>query len=546
MTNAQTRRRPTRLLWGVAGIAAGVAVGCGGSSGDSGTDTARGTFTQVGSLATGRVSHAATLISPSGLVLVVGGKGRSGSSEVVLDSAEIFDPTTGSFAPAAGTLAGGGKVGASGRMAHSAVALPTGRVLVVGGQTDTVGQAGLDTCELFAGASEKFLPVLGNLSEPKSEVLAIPYVAGGTTFVMIAGGRRADPQSPAAGQVSVRTADLYRAQDNRVEPAPSGAQLITGRFGARATLLLSGEYVVQGGVERPSENAIPTPAGFEVFSFDPATGVGVFAQSSQELPGDGNAALNVDRFATDAAILGENAAVFGGSDDATDPSRALDTIEFYDPTSNSWTVVAARLATPRHGHTATRLANGDVLVVGGRSATLPALGTTEIVSGSGVNATVAKGPALRTARRNHTATLLSNGQILIVGGEDAAGVPLAAAEIFALPGSSVAGGGGGGVTPGGPDAPSGLSLNPNSGPVGSQVTISNTSNNFSLTLNQNIVRFNGIVTPVRSGTASDLTVTIPNGATTGEVSVQIGKSVSTMNPTFTVSTGTGGGGTGGG
>jgi hypothetical protein len=37
---------------------------------------------------------------------------------------------------------------------------------------------------------------------------------------------------------------------------------------------------------------------------------------------------------------------------------------------------------------------------------------------------------MKSARRYHTATLLSNGAVLIAGGQDAHGKPVASAELF--------------------------------------------------------------------------------------------------------------------
>ena len=80
----------------------------------------------------------------------------------------------------------------------------------------------------------------------------------------------------------------------------------------------------------------------------------------------------------------------------------------------------------RRGHTATLLANGKILIVGGENANGvigaseifdPALGTTTM-SGS-----------LVEARAAHSASLLSDGRVLIAGGRDASGL-LSSTEIF--------------------------------------------------------------------------------------------------------------------
>jgi YD repeat-containing protein len=58
-----------------------------------------------------------------------------------------------------------------------------------------------------------------------------------------------------------------------------------------------------------------------------------------------------------------------------------------------------------------------------------------------------------------------------------------------------------------------IEFTPNSGPVGTLVTIYGTG--FSATPNQNTLTFNGSSATVLSATATRLTATVPAGATTG-------------------------------
>jgi N-acetylneuraminic acid mutarotase len=112
--------------------------------------------------------------------------------------------------------------------------------------------------------------------------------------------------------------------------------------------------------------------------------------------------------------------------------------EIYDPVAGTWTRTGS-LITARESHTATLLHNGTVLVAGGDNNVyaggfqLGVLASAEIYDPS--TSTWTPTGALRTARTIQTATLLSDGAVLAVGGygaqvlADAANV-LASAELY--------------------------------------------------------------------------------------------------------------------
>jgi hypothetical protein len=85
-------------------------------------DTASGTWTEVGSMASARALHSATLL-PNGKVLVAGG-----GDFIVHEksSCELYDPATGTW-QTTGSLA-------TKRFLHRATLLPNGNVLVEGGE----------------------------------------------------------------------------------------------------------------------------------------------------------------------------------------------------------------------------------------------------------------------------------------------------------------------------------------------------------------------------------------------------------------------------
>jgi hypothetical protein len=80
---------------------------------------------------------------------------------------------------------------------------------------------------------------------------------------------------------------------------------------------------------------------------------------------------------------------------------------------------AANMSHERTHHTATLLSNNDILVIGGFDATETAIGETEVFCPDDVCAPTGAftiGPTLLTARGGHTATRLTSGQVVITGG----------------------------------------------------------------------------------------------------------------------------------
>jgi hypothetical protein len=131
-------------------------------------DPLTATWTNSGRLNTGREFHTATLL-PNGKVLVAGGAGPPADPgavpfDPVLASAEIFDPTTGTW-----TLTG--SMGQP-RQVHTATLLPTGKVLVAGGLSyfDSVFPTG---AELYDPATGKWSPTLPLVSGRRDHIAAL-------------------------------------------------------------------------------------------------------------------------------------------------------------------------------------------------------------------------------------------------------------------------------------------------------------------------------------------------------------------------------------
>jgi hypothetical protein len=92
------------------------------------------------------------------------------------------------------------------------------------------------------------------------------------------------------------------------------------------------------------------------------------------------------------------------------------------------TTARASMRLARVGHTATLLSDGRVMVVGGIGDDRAALVSVEIYDLKANSWT--PGPSLATGRANHTATLLSDGRVLVTGGTDSDGNAVPHAEIW--------------------------------------------------------------------------------------------------------------------
>jgi len=189
-----------------------------------------------------------------------------------------------------------------------------------------------------------------------------------------------------------------------------------------ATLLMNGKVLVAGGANRGSDKLCPggiTSAEL----YDPATGL--FASTG---------VLTRARFAHTATLLQDGKVlVIGGFGDAFDCSDlglpAEKTAELYDPVTGFFKKTGS-MGSPRGWHTATLLTDGRVLVTGGNSEAGSVASATAELYDPGTGAFTPTG-SMTVARFQQTATLLKNGKVLIVGG--ASGdppSPTATAELY--------------------------------------------------------------------------------------------------------------------
>jgi N-acetylneuraminic acid mutarotase len=187
-------------------------------------DPTAGTWSPTGSLARARDKHTATLL-PDGKVLVAGGYSfipPSSAEDGNLDSAELYDPATGTWS-ATGSLF-------SERAFHTATLLQTGQVLVAGGDDQNL----MVSAEIYDPSAASW-SATGPLAATRNSHTATLLPNG---QVLVAGGFGDGPTGYTMG------AEFYDPATGNWNAA---GELQEGRTSHTATLLPGGRVLVAGG-----------------------------------------------------------------------------------------------------------------------------------------------------------------------------------------------------------------------------------------------------------------------------------------------------------
>jgi N-acetylneuraminic acid mutarotase len=135
-----------------------------------------------------------------------------------------------------------------------------------------------------------------------------------------------------------------------------------------------------------------------------------------------------------ATLLANGQVLFAGGGSGEVYGFVTSLAQTFNPATNTWSIVAP-LNTARENHTATLLQNGKLLVVGGDVAAGIGYSTHSAVLSSvelydpAANTWTAEA-SLITGRTQHTATLLQNGKVLVAGGLDSNGNLVSTAELY--------------------------------------------------------------------------------------------------------------------
>jgi len=276
------------------------------------------------------------------------------------------------------------------RANHTATQLQNGKVLVVGGRGSDPNIT--PDPELYDPVTGLW-SVTGALNKPRRGGHTATLLPDGK--VLVVAGDASDSPPPYFGG----TAELY-------DPS-TGTWSLTGSLNVTrcchtATLLQNGKVLVAGGFN------LDTVKSAELY--DPASGEWSFTGS-----------LNVARYWHTATLLQDGRVLIAGGSNDGDLASTLSDAELYDPAAGTWSTTG-NLNTAVVLHTAMLLPTGKVLVVGGYLPTFPqgyaapiSLSSAELYDPAA--GTWSNTGNLNAGRDSHTATLLPDGEVLVVGGE---------------------------------------------------------------------------------------------------------------------------------
>jgi deoxycytidylate deaminase len=328
----------------------------------------------AGTMITSRVGQTETRLL-GGKVLITGGM----SDIDYLDSAEIYDPSTRNFTQTTKidetTSEPVESLMNAARTGHTATLLNNGMVLITGGYNGSY----LTTAELYSPTAGIFTQLSNGLVEARAYHTATLMPDG---QVLITGGYNGS---------YLKTIEIFNPQTLKF--VEIGATTNDARAHHIATLLNTGEILIAGGYSGEAYLAsavIYTPSSLATRTLSAKLTV---ARSSP--------AINL--------LLDGKVLIAGGTN-----GNPLASAETFDPANSTFSATANQMTAAREGLTATLLPDGKVVVAGGTNGS--PLATADIFDPSSRSFSVNPGLMI-SPRQNHSATSLEDGKVLLAGGQ---------------------------------------------------------------------------------------------------------------------------------
>lgn len=340
------------------------------------------TFTLTGSMTVPREGHTATLL-PSGQVLIVGGSNdASGSGTIPLATAEIYNPTSGTFTATASPNVA--------RLDHTATLLVNGKVLIAGGVVpgyppppNNLAYSSAEIYDPTAGTftltqsmttprfdqtatlfSDGQVFIAGGVDEPSFSTTGAPaelYNPSTSTFTAVtasASSLEPDPVYPIAsallltGQVLAGTSVLYDPPTNKfISVNTSGLPTTVSASGGYSFALLpNGQVLVSGSMQ----SASASPTAWSLYIFDP-----------RSLAYSPAGTLRHARSTPTEILLPDNLVLIAGGNDSLVPSDVLEAELYQAPAATSIATLTSVSPTSLSGFSSVDLVvNGTNFVSG--------------------------------------------------------------------------------------------------------------------------------------------------------------------------------------
>jgi Kelch motif len=355
-------------------------------------------------MTTPRADQAAVALK-DGRVLICGGT-SNGDVGGVLSSAEIYDPVAHTFDVTAPMTVP--------RMGQTATLLKDGRVLVAGGAQNVGFRAELSSTELYDPAAGTFTAT-GSMNVPRE----------GHTATLLRDGRVLVAGGSDNGTNTLDSAEIY-------DPV-SGQWTRTGnmtvpREAQVAVLMRNGRVLIAGGGRGDMPGGYIAYQNAEIFN--PATGqfTAVVAPMISDRVGAGAVLLDDGRVLIAGGKSGKM--IIREMGPGLNFLTPLASAEVFDPETSSF-IAVGNMREAHYLPTLTKLRDATVLVIGGWKMEGPVvvgMRDAEIFEPYG-DRFVTVGPT-HVARLDSTATLLTDGEVLVAGGFDSQGYVTAAVEFF--------------------------------------------------------------------------------------------------------------------
>lgn len=301
----------------------------------------------------------------------------------------------------------------SARQLHTATLLDTGGVLITGGFNSAASPATLAGAELYNAATGTFSPA-GNMTVAR-RLHSATKLSNGT--VLIVGGIGSD------GTV-LNSAEIYTPATGTF--SPTTGSMADERQAHTATLLNNGTVLITGGRSTNSSSSALSSAVI----YNPTTGLFIATTG----PMNQSRAYHTATRLGDGKVLITGGLTYNGS-----TTVSTNTAEIYDPVTGLFTATSS-MTSARNYHAAVLLNDGTVLITGGSiGSAVPSLDTAEIfnpLTGGFSNTTLT---LMGAPHSRHTATLLTDGTVLIAGSQNVAGTSVSysqVAELFLWDGES--------------------------------------------------------------------------------------------------------------